>query len=204
MACRPMRLFDYKSDPLITATSEQTGWRQLRGIGIGPRAGRVITYASILAMLTACLLPFWFGADPIAELKNVFQAYGTAVVLSVIFLGIAISVPLHEAVHILVHPDHGTSDATVVGIYPAMAFTIYSEEMSFRRFLACLLAPLLVLGIGLLSLYYAFPQVRVILAMFLLFHLLMCLGDVFLALQLVTTRDRFKRVWNRGTCLLVK
>jgi Putative zincin peptidase len=199
-----MRLFDYKSDPLLAAPSEWGGWRQLHGIGIGVGAGRVITYASILAMLVACLLPFWFDIDPIAELRTVFQAHGTAVVLTFIFLGIVISVPLHEVVHILVHPDHGASDATVVGIYPAMAFTIYSEEMSYSRFLTCLLAPLLVFGAGFLSLCLAFPQVRVILAMFLLFHLLMCVGDVYLALQLLTTRERFKHVLNRGTCLLVK
>jgi hypothetical protein len=61
---------------------------------------------------------------------------------------IVISIPVHELVHLLVHPKFGRSDKSILGLWLSrgMFYAHYEGAVSRNRFLSILAAPYLVLA----------------------------------------------------------
>lgn len=197
-----MRLFQKTADPLLAPPTLPTGWCVIQGVGIGPLGARVLTYTGILALLAVAMAPFAFGSDPIQLLAGVLDTYGTLTVVLGIPLGAAAWMVLHEALHVVMHPDRGRSDLTVLGIHQAMAFTLYTGVVTKRQFLRCLLTPLVILSLLLLLAWELVPTLRPVTALFVVMHVTSCFGDLVLAVQLLRLPTRYTHFINRGVALL--
>ena len=63
-------------------------------------------------------------------------------------LGVAAMLVIHEFLHLLAHPQLGGSRLSILGIWPkaGVAYAQYLGEMTVRRFLLILVAPVFVLS----------------------------------------------------------
>lgn len=115
---------------------EEEGWRGLREpdpmrmqfLALGP-----MIVAAALVLLT---LHFATGVSLKTALKWFLPAF-------------LLMIPIHELMHAFASPAFGTTDKTLVGVWPshALFYAHYEGELSRERFLAILAAPTFVLTI---------------------------------------------------------
>jgi hypothetical protein len=71
---------------------------------------------------------------------------GSALIL---LLAVLLTIPIHELVHMLVHPGSGRSSASILGFWPAtlLFYAHYDAALTPRRFLLILAAPFVALSV---------------------------------------------------------
>jgi hypothetical protein len=125
---------------------EEGGWRRLREPSI--LVGLVLSFPiGVLAVVG--LLYGWSAVLTLAgvslDAQNaVFQQVGPLVLPAVL-----VSVPVHELIHAVFHPQQGRSSATVVGARPTKGvfYAQYFHELSWARHLVILAGPFVVLSL---------------------------------------------------------
>lgn len=122
---------DFMPQPPWRALKEPTPWlMQLLAVPVA-----VVSGGGILAL--------WSWRTPLKAvvLDPQFMAWGLAAFIWLI--------PVHEAVHALVHPGRGLSDRTCIGLWLSrgMFYAHCHGPMSRNRFIAILIAPFIVLSI---------------------------------------------------------
>ena len=156
------------------------------------------TLQSLGLLVTACM------AVPVGMLFAGLHgpAPGAADVLwqwiLVMGFGLLLCVPVHELLHMFMHPGAGRRHGSVLGFWPD-TFSFYAAwtgEWSRERFMACLLAPALV-GTGGLFLLQLHLQSSAVTALACL-HLMMCSVDVLGFLILLMKVPTGARVRNKG------
>ncbi len=122
---------DFVPEPPWQAMKEPTPWlMQLLAIPVSLIAGGVIG-----------ALWFWFTPLKSALIETKFAPW---VLAALVWL-----IPVHEAIHALVHPGRGLSDRTCIGLWLSrgLFYAHCHGPMSRNRFIAILLAPFIVLSI---------------------------------------------------------
>ena len=156
------------------------------------------TLQAIGLLVTACMaVPVWLlfagscGPDP-----------GAAEVLEqsilVMGIGLPLCLPVHELLHMFVHPGAGRRNGSVLGFWPD-TFSFYAAwtgEWSRERFIVCLLAPAVVITCGLFLLQLHAPSSAV--TALACFHLLACAVDVVGVLILLFKVPAGARIRNKG------
>lgn len=173
-------------------------------MGISSGASRMMGYAPLVLILAGIAGCYFSGFDPIAAINDVIHLYGKNVTFSLFIVAVWLIFPLHEFIHALTHPDHGLSDSTVVGLRSSMVFVMYTGVMSRMRFITMLLAPLFVIGIILLTLFFIFNGARPVITAVLFVHVMSCLGDIYLVFKMLLVGRKFDFVWNKAQCLLAR
>ena len=189
---------------LLRAMSLGSDWHPVSNVGISPTEWRVLFYFGILFIGTILSLPtILFGLDPLLALKLLFDHFGMLTTLLTIAFVLLIIMPLvHEALHIVFHPDIGRSHSTVIGGNFFALFVIFDGPMSKYRMSMYLLAPLIGILILLFGGFVLAPQFWPVLLVFLANHMAMCQGDLLLLYKLWRARSSFNEVWNCGTVLM--
>jgi hypothetical protein len=82
----------------------------------------------------------WFLLTPLRELS--FNSPGTLLATFVMII------PIHELIHVAVHPRSGGSDDSILGFWPSrlLFYAHYVGELSGARFIAILLMPFLIIS----------------------------------------------------------
>lgn len=122
---------DFVPEPPWRALKEPTPWlMQLLAMPVAVVSGGVI-------------LALWFWFTPLKTVirDSQFGLWGLA---AFVWL-----VPVHEAIHALVHPGRGLSDRTCIGLWLSrgLFYAHCHGPMSRNRFIAILIAPFIVLSI---------------------------------------------------------
>ncbi len=102
-------------------------------------------YAAPVAMLNFVLLGIpWFFLTPLTKDQVIGYCHRPKVWVLFILLLV-----VHEALHALAHPGHGSSPDTVLGIWPSrlVFYAHYDAEVTKSRFLVIILMPVLVLSL---------------------------------------------------------
>lgn len=83
----------------------------------------------------------WAGLGAVADL---FPPSGGAVILMIVLL-----IPVHELLHVLIHPGSGRSRSTIVGFWASrlLFYAHYDDVIRRDRFIAVLVFPSVVLSI---------------------------------------------------------
>jgi hypothetical protein len=145
----------------------------------------------------------WIGGLPAAWRGSAMLSNSSSVL---VILGILIlSIPVHELVHALVHPDLGRSRESILGLWLSRGifYAHYEGEMSRNRFLAILAAPFLALAIlPILALSLLGPNVPVdyprYLAMMALMNSVLAAGDALGFILIISQIPASARVRNQG------
>jgi hypothetical protein len=119
---------DFTPDGPWRPLREPTPWvMQLMALPVAIIAG------AILGILWAFLTPLRTASWP---------SFG---VMIVTFFAL---IPIHELVHLGIHPCSGVTESSIVGFWPSkmLFFAHYTGELSRSRFMAILLMPLLVIS----------------------------------------------------------
>jgi multidrug transporter EmrE-like cation transporter len=182
------------------------GWRQISGLKFTAAETRWINYLAIVSVIGAPFLFLLFGIDPIAAVAASFKNHWNIATTFAAIIGVAL---LHEPLHMVVHPDHGLSDATLLGARFPMFFVAYVEPMALGRFFAVLMAPLVISGTALIGLMILFPAMVPGLLMALVSHIGQCGGDIMLLFKIrrrlaSCPHKQATRIWNSGTGVLVQ
>ena len=172
---------DFVPDESWTLLKEPTPWiMQALSLPIG------LTLAVVLGVLWMTLTPLRHGAAP---------SVGEC------FAGLFAIVPTHEALHLVMHPRTGDS---IIGFWPTrlLFYTHYHNQLACRRYLAVLLAPLVVLSLVPLAASALTASASPFLAVASVSNALFASSDLFAAgLLLVrvpphaTLRNKGWRVW---------
>jgi hypothetical protein len=126
---------------------EAQGWSGIREPGplilniLAIPAGILLMGATIFAISLA-----WEGG-PQAIIQGVLEQSGPDPFL-VSLIVLVISIPVHELVHLFIHPQFGRSNKSIVGLWLSrgMFYAHYEGAVSRNRFLSILAAPYLVLA----------------------------------------------------------
>jgi hypothetical protein len=115
------------------------GWRPLREPS--PWLAQLLSLPLGLAIVLAVMFA-WLS---IAEFS---APNGWSLLVSILLL--LLLIPVHEAIHIALHPGHGTCASTIVGFWPKklLFYAHYDDELARNRFIAILVAPFLVLTVA--------------------------------------------------------
>jgi len=100
------------------------------------------------------------------------------IVLFSSFVGV---IPIHELIHVAIHPHAGKSDASVLGFWPSrmLFYAHYTGELSRSRFIAILVMPLLIIsGVPLIACVMA-GRSSAFLAASSILNALFAYGDIF-------------------------
>jgi hypothetical protein len=122
---------DFVPEPPWRALKEPTPWlMQLLAVPVAVVSGGVI-------------LALWFWFTPLKTVARdpQFVLWGLAAFVWLI--------PVHEAIHALVHPGRGLSDRTCIGLWLSrgLFYAHCHGPMSRNRFIAILIAPFVVLSV---------------------------------------------------------
>jgi hypothetical protein len=92
-------------------------------------------------VVSGLLLAAWLRATPVAT-NPVSRPFR-------LMTALALLVPVHEALHLIIHPKQGRSGDSVLGIWPSrmLVYAHFDGELSRERFLAVLGMPFLVLSV---------------------------------------------------------
>lgn len=123
-----------------------------------------------------------------------------------VFLAVlVISIPVHEFVHLFIHPQLGRSEKSILGLWPSggMFYAHYEGVVSRNRFLAILAAPFLLLAwspVIILALIGSSVPIEyaLILAMAALVNCVLPSGDILGILLLVSQVSVSACVKNKG------
>jgi hypothetical protein len=203
---RHMRIFR-KQDDLLLSREKSLGadWVIVDGLGFSTAQKRVVFYIGLIVFgLIICAPTILFEADPIAATEIAIERLSWVTVLLVVLTLVAALPIVHEGFHLILHPDIGRSDSSILGIDIAMIFVIYDGPMSKRRMVLCLLAPLVGITIFLALAMLIVPVLWPIWTLLFANHIAMCSGDIFLTWRLLTSRQDFSEVWNCGTALMAR
>ena len=160
-----------------------------------------IGMALLLGMVVSGVLGvFLWKAFPDSPGPADVPSWGNHVVanLGLIRLGLPIALLVHELIHMLFHPGAGTRRGSVLGYWPAhcLCYAAWSGEWSRERFVACLLAPTVVITGLLFLLQHIHPIVATpILACL---HLVGCGGDLVYTVLLLRHTPAGATVRNQG------
>lgn len=123
---------------------ESPQWRPLNEPSPTQSARRGLVVGLVFGILTNSL---WHTAGvTFSEQLSSFRGFSAFATFLVSLVGL---LALHELVHALVHPGFGTARQTVIGcsLKPLLLYAAYTGTMGRNRFVAVLLAPLLVLSV---------------------------------------------------------
>ncbi len=123
----------YFRKELIALPDTSDGWTEV-SIGCSLTEMRVLSYASIAAFFLvngACL--YLMGFAYFDGFTRFVKQHSTLAVTAYVIGGQVFYYALHEAVHVLFHPDRGRSDKTMVGMQAAAFFVLYNGEIGKRR-----------------------------------------------------------------------
>ncbi len=168
---------DFVPDASWTRMPEPTPWvMQLLALPIG------LGLALVLGVLWFRLTPL--GQAPAPSLGGCFGAL------------LAI-VPLHEVLHLAAHPRTGDS---IVGFWPSrlLFYTHYHNELPCRRFLAVLLAPIVLISFLPLALCALTATASAFLAVASVVNAMFASGDVFAVGLLLAQVPLHARLRNKG------
>jgi hypothetical protein len=89
-------------------------------------------------------------------------AWQVAFVAVLTLLGFVAVIAVHEVVHLLMHPRHGRSQDSVVGVWPraVVFYASYDNAVSRARFLVMVGAPFVLLSAGPVVLFWLTGRVR--------------------------------------------
>jgi hypothetical protein len=176
------------------------GWERVDQVGTTAFMQRVLTYGSIVGAIFCAIIGFTvFNFDPLQELKTLSTIYGKHLVFGTIVGSIIVMLPIHEAIHILFHPDHGCTQRTIVGFTFVSMFVMYLDQMSINRFLVMLLAPVTIIGATIITFALMMEQFFVIAAILFVVNIGTSLGDLTMAKRVSKIRKNHSKIWNRGT-----
>lgn len=155
-----------------------------------------------LAGMVACAIlavPMWM-AFPDSPGPAEVPSWNDHVVanLMLVSLGMPIGLLVHELIHMLFHPGAGTRRDSVLGYWPDhfVFYAAWSGEWSRGRFVACLLAPTVVITGFLFLLQHIHPIAATpILACL---HLVGCGGDLFYTPLLLRHAPAGATLRNKG------
>ncbi|WP_395719162.1 DUF3267 domain-containing protein [Prosthecobacter sp.] len=122
---------DFVPEPPWRAMKEPTPWlMQLLAVPVAVLSGVLIG-------------ALWFWLTPLKELSRA-PLFGLWFLTAFVWL-----IPVHEAVHALVHPGRGLSDRTCIGLWLSrgLFYAHCHGPMSRNRFIAILIAPFVVLSV---------------------------------------------------------
>jgi hypothetical protein len=122
---------DFVPEPPWRAMKEPTPWlMQLLAVPVAVLSGVLIG-------------ALWFWLTPLKELSRA-PLFGLWFLSAFVWL-----IPVHEAVHALVHPGRGLSDRTCIGLWLSrgLFYAHCHGPMSRNRFIAILIAPFVVLSV---------------------------------------------------------
>jgi hypothetical protein len=122
---------DFVPEPPWRAMKEPTPWlMQLLAVPVAVLSGVLIG-------------ALWFWLTPFKELSRA-PLFGLWFLTAFVWL-----IPVHEAVHALVHPGRGLSDRTCIGVWLSrgLFYAHCHGPMSRNRFIAILIAPFIVLSV---------------------------------------------------------
>jgi hypothetical protein len=131
-----------------TSPSPKTeGWRPIQSPNL--KAGYGLAALAGLALVTGLCVALGIWSWVAGDRGGYTTAGESADPWIVLLVVLVLFVPLHELFHLLGQPAWGSSDQTVVVLWPAkLRFGVYYEGcMSRRRWLAMRLAPLLALSL---------------------------------------------------------
>lgn len=97
----------------------------------------MLVAAAVMISLSAAVFAYWGKWPPIAP-RSWFDLPGVIALMLI-----------HEAIHLALHPGYGLSSLSSLGIWPArgVAYAQYQGEMSCARFVAILVAPIVLLSV---------------------------------------------------------
>lgn len=153
---------DFVPEPPWQALKEPTPWlMQLLAVPVAVVSGGVI-------------LALWFWFTPLKTVARdpQFVLWGLAAFVWLI--------PVHEAIHALVHPGRGLSDRTCIGLWLSrgLFYAHCHGPMSRNRFIAILIAPFVVLSVVPLIVCAATGTAHVLLVTGSIVNAFLACGDV--------------------------
>ena len=187
---------------LFESTDNSCGWFKLDGLGFSKTSSRVISYGGLSLLFLLIGVCLAVGIDPIAAVDATIDHYGKTTVALFFIPALLLMLPLHELIHLAFHPDHGRTDASALGLQGGMVFVIYLKPMTKTQFVLMVLAPFFTLGFILATLLFTIPKATPLILILLFGHMAACLGDFYLIWQVFTRKEKFTKVWNRGTHML--
>jgi hypothetical protein len=119
----------------------QSGWRALREPN--PVVFQLVALPIGLLATAAVVSGWWLSV-----------AYGLRIPGSSLGMGvllpILLTVPVHEMVHTLFHPQLGRSAASILGFWPKtmLFYAHYDDALTRTRFIAALMAPFMALSVA--------------------------------------------------------
>ena len=140
-------------------------------------------------VLSIALTVLWFSLTPLGQAPPP-SAWG-------LFGALVVMVPVHEALHIAVHPRTGHS---ILGFWPSrlLVYTHYHAELRCQRFIAILLTPLAVISLLPLALSAASATSSAALAFASVSNGLFAAGDLFAAGLVAWQVPRTATMRNKG------
>ncbi len=126
---------------------EDQGWSDLREPGPLLLNILAIPTSILLIVVTIYAISLAWEGGPLAIVQEVLEQSGPNPFL-VFLIVLIISIPLHELVHLLTHPQFGRSNKSIFGLWLSrgMFYAHYEGAVSRNRFLSILAAPYLVLA----------------------------------------------------------
>lgn len=170
---------------------ESEGWYGIREPGpIALQFLAIPVFLLLLVFWVVCLLSVQSDPSP-------FQGRRIDHNTLLIFV---LLLPVHELLHILIHPNWGTSSNSMIGVWPSkgLLYAHYEGEMSRDRFLFVFVMPLLVLGILPTLLLMMIPELLPSLFWLSLFGTVMACGDLVGVAFIVFQVPRSATIRNKG------
>ncbi|HCC46984.1 MAG TPA: hypothetical protein DEQ38_02530 [Elusimicrobia bacterium] len=192
--------------PETTDFRPDASWRTVLGPGLwGLQLLAVLPaliFAAAVAWLWSYLIPIkdmWSSFDVImpvvrgivnltAGMVPANMVPGVASLLSLmalfplIIIAVAAYSLLHELVHISVHPGFGISERSILGVWPSkmVPFAYYNGELSLFRYLAIVVAPLIIISFVPMLVCGILGRASGLLAVISILNVLGSSGDIFM------------------------
>ncbi|MGB0935882.1 MAG: DUF3267 domain-containing protein [Colwellia sp.] len=177
------------------------GWKEIK-LGVSINEARFISYLTvILFVLMNAVLFSLLKESFFSDIAYLNAKYDLLNIIIGILISIVVLVLAHELCHLILLPEQGLSNSTIIAFIGISPCFIYNNNIGRNRFMVVLLGPFLILtpifiaGVtiyeGLISYYLLF------------IHLTSCLGDLLL-FHKIFKRKEIECLWSLGTSCWAK